>query len=144
MKEVCKSRCKMLKSSADMLKLIWTWMSSLLMLLTVYSVWVKLCIRVVWLDCRFVCKKKRKEKWDIFAFKFVNYLFELGRSSEFKKHVLIILKHAFGTQKFFWEVIYIYTVSHRSEYTPHIFFFIFYYIFSCDNTEEMTLCYNVK
>ncbi len=21
---------------------------------------------------------------------------------------------------------------------------IFYYIFSCDNTEEMTLCYNVK
>ncbi len=36
-----------------------------------------------------------------------------------------------------------YTVSHRSEYTPHIFV-IFYYIFSCDNTEEVTLCYNVK
>ncbi len=37
-----------------------------------------------------------------------------------------------------------YTVSHRNEYTPHIFVNILYYIFSCDNTEEMTLCYNLK
>ncbi len=45
---------------------------------------------------------------------------------------------------FVYLIIYIlYKVSHRSEYTPHIFVNI-YYIFSCDNTEEMTLCYNVK
>ncbi len=37
-----------------------------------------------------------------------------------------------------------YTVPHRNEYTPHIFVNILYYIFSCDNTEEMTLCYNLK
>ncbi len=35
----------------------------------------------------------------------------------------------------------IYTVSHRSEYTPHVFVNILLYLF---NTEEMTLCYNVK
>ncbi len=28
--------------------------------------------------------------------------------------------------------------------TPLTFFKIFYYILSCDNTEEITLCYNVK
>ncbi len=28
--------------------------------------------------------------------------------------------------------------------TPLTFVKLFYYIFSCDNTEEMTLCYNVK
>ncbi len=28
--------------------------------------------------------------------------------------------------------------------TPLTFFKIFYYIFSCDKTEEMTLCYKVK
>ncbi len=33
----------------------------------------------------------------------------------------------------------LYTVAHRSEYTPHIFVNL-----SCDKTEEITLCYNVK
>ncbi len=38
--------------------------------------------------------------------------------------------------------VYIYSIS-QSEYTPHIFVNI-YYIFSCDNTEDIPLCYNVK
>ncbi len=43
----------------------------------------------------------------------------------------------------YWPGMFTHTVSHRSEYTPHIFVNILLY-FSCDNTEEMTLCYNVK
>ncbi len=39
--------------------------------------------------------------------------------------------------------VIIYTVSHRSEYTPYIFVNILLY-FPCDNTEEMTLWDNVK
>ncbi len=34
-------------------------------------------------------------------------------------------------------------INHRSEYTPLIFVNILFYL-SCDDTEEMTLCYNVK
>ncbi len=41
--------------------------------------------------------------------------------------------------------MYIYYVQYITEVsTPLTFLSIFYYIFSCDNTEEMTLCYNVK
>lgn len=39
------------------------------------------------------------------------------------------------------ENIYI-RYMYESEYTPHILD-VFYYIWSCDNSEEMTLCYNV-
>ncbi len=49
--------------------------------------------------------------------------------------------HYFSLYIYIYIYIYV-TVSHRSEYTPHIFVNIFYF-FSCDNTEEMTLCYNV-
>ncbi len=44
---------------------------------------------------------------------------------------------------FIYIIFNVYTVSHRSEYTPHIFVNILLYLFS-DNTEEITLCYNVK
>ncbi len=40
--------------------------------------------------------------------------------------------------------IYIYIQFLTEVNTPLTFLQIFYYIFSCDNTEEMTLCYNVK
>ena len=45
-------------------------------------------------------------------------------------------------------LIYIYIYKHTqylTKYTPYIFVNILLYsIFSCDNTEEITLCYNVK
>ncbi len=39
----------------------------------------------------------------------------------------------------------IYTVSHRSEYTPHIFVNIWLYLFMWQHLNKLiTLCYNVK
>ncbi len=40
--------------------------------------------------------------------------------------------------------IYIYIQYLTEVSTPVTFLEIFYYIFSCDNTEEITLCYNAK
>ncbi len=60
----------------------------------------------------------------------------------FKQTILCVNVLKYIKVQFNMAYIYIY-ISHRSEYTHYIFINI-YYIFSCDNTEEMTLCYNVK
>ncbi len=61
--------------------------------------------------------------------------------------------HNWWLTKYFFAPLYIYThthtVFHSIQYftevsTPLTFLLIFYYIFSCDNTEEMALCYNVN
>ncbi len=50
--------------------------------------------------------------------------------------------HIFIFHIYIYIYIYIYAVSHRSEYTPLIFVNILLYLLY-DNTEELTLCYNV-
>ncbi len=42
-------------------------------------------------------------------------------------------------------IMYMYVyIQYLTEVSTHLFIFIFYYIFSGDNTEEMRHCYNVK
>ncbi len=42
-------------------------------------------------------------------------------------------------------MVCMYVIQYLTEVSaPLTFLKIFYYIFSCDNTEEMTLCYNIK
>ncbi len=60
-----------------------------------------------------------------------------------KNHYYILILQ-YQLYKHIYIYIYIYIQYLTEESTPVTFLQIFYYIFSCDNTEEMTLCYNVK
>ncbi len=58
--------------------------------------------------------------------------------------------HNWWLTKYFFAPLYVWMdgwmyVQYLTEVsTPLTFLSIFYHIFSCDNTEEMTLCYNLK
>ncbi len=74
----------------------------------------------------------------------------LNKSIDFVKN-LVELKHL-NSSVYVCMLLYIHTNIYTDKHiqyltevsTPVTFLYIFYYIFSCDNTEEMTLCYNVK